>query len=1549
MDIGRVGHLASTEITENGLIHDLQQLLAETRQSAENFTIEQIVEAALLKDSSVDACMVLERETETSELELVAYVVTSKPFSPIQLQSHLQTVLPAVLVPSAYVLVSTLPLTPTGQVDKQVLARHFVIDSDLVQLQSLPEVGKVDLRALPNPEGIRSELSAAYVPTTEVEQTIAAVWQEVLHLEQVGIHNNFFDLGGDSLLLTQVNKQLINVFNRDISITKLFKYPTINSLANYLKLESNEPPDFPKYFPIQAAKACSQSTTANSPTKINQNNSPPKTSIKGIAIIGMSGRFPGAKNIDDFWHNLRNGVESVSFFTEQELEQSGVEPAVLSDPSYVKAKAVLEDVELFDASFFGFSPREAEMMDPQHRFFLECAWDALESAGYDPDTYEGGIGVYAGSSMSTYFFNLYSTPRQIGSTYFYQAVIGNDKDYLSTRVSYKLNLKGPSVTVQTACSTSLVAVHQACRGLLNYECDMALAGGVSINVPHQAGHYYQEGGMFSPDGHCRAFDAKAQGMVIGNGVGIVVLKRLADALADGDSIYAVIKGSAINNDGSKKVGYTAPSVDGQAEVIAMAQALAEVEPETITYIEAHGTGTPVGDPIEIDALTQAFSRQTENKGFCAIGSVKTNVGHLYVAAGVTSLIKTVLALKHELLPPSLHFFEPNPRIDFANSPFYVNATLSEWQAGSTPRRAGVSSFGVGGTNAHVVLEEAPIVETSGESRPSQLLVLSATTSSALDTATKNLVEHLKQHPSLNFADVAYTYQVGRKAFSYRRILVCDQLDDAVALLTLAPQRVKTSFCESRERTVVFMFPGQGAQYVNMALELYQVEPVFREQVDICSELLLPHLGLDLRQVFYPTVAQANGSGQDTRSTQLEQTAITQPALFVIEYALAKLWMQWGVRPQAMIGHSIGEYVAACLAGVFSLEDALALVAARGQLMQLLPGGDMIAVPLQASEVQPLLGKQLSLAAINGPSLCVVSGSKDAVEQLVGKLSEQGIQCRRLHTSHAFHSEMMEPILGRFTEQVKKVNLQPPKIPYVSNVTGAWITVAEATNPNYWARHLRDCVLFEAGLHELLKQPQRVLLEVGPGQTLSTLARRHPNKSTEQVVLSCVRHPHDQHSDVEYLLNTLGQLWLAGIQVDWSGFYAHERRRRLPLPTYPFERQRYWIEPPNQVDAVDTCQVSLHNKPVDSSSLHARPSLQNVYFAPNNDVEQKIADVWQGLLGIRKVGIYDNFFELGGDSLVAVRLFAQIKKIFGKDLPLATLFEAPTVEKLATILQQEGWSAPWSSLVPIQPGGDKPPLFAVHAAGGGVFFYRDLARHLGPDQPFYGLQAQGLDGKQAPHHRVEDMAAHYIREIRSIQPEGPYFIGGFSFGSAVAFEMAQQLHAQGQKVALLALFDGWHPKLITSEPTLTFRQKVSYHLAVLSGHLSTLSRLEPQAKLRYVLDKVLDKVQRRTQQRIKAATDTGTSHIKEALGQALRNYVTQVYPGCVTLFRASMGLYRWYDPQLGWGEVAAGGLEIYVVPGHHGHETTGAIFKEPNVQILAKQLRACLDKAQAAEE
>jgi acyl transferase domain-containing protein/acyl carrier protein len=711
---------------------------------------------------------------------------------------------------------------------------------------------------------------------------------------------------------------------------------------------------------------------------------------------------------------------------------------------------------------------------------------------------------------------------------------------------------------------------------------MALAGGASVSIPHGHGAIYSEGGIISPDGHCRAFDAQARGTVKGSGVGVVVLKRLADALADGDAIQAVIKGTAINNDGALKVGYTAPSVEGQASVIEEALAVAQVEPETIGYIEAHGTGTALGDPVEIAALTQAFRRDTDKKSFCAIGSVKTNIGHLDAAAGVAGLIKTVLALKHRQLPPSLHFEQANPNIDFANSPFFVNTKLGAWSAGDSPRRAGVSSFGIGGTNAHVVLEEPPAASSSGAARPFQLLTLSARTPHALDVATANLASHFKRNLSLNLADAAYTLSVGRRDFEHRRVLVCRDVAEAVsALETPFAPRVLTSFQEQATRPVVFMFSGQGAQYVGMARELYDTEPFFREQVDTCAGILRTHLDLDLRDVIYPNEEDttAAAASLETAAASLDETRLSQPALFVIEYALAQMWMKWGVRPVAMIGHSIGEYVAACLAGVFSLEDALRLVTARGRLMQGMPRGAMLAVKLSPVELGPLLDERVSLAAVNAPSLCVVSGEAEAVAGLEQKFNAGGVSCRRLHTSHAFHSAMMQPVLEPFAGEVRKIKLRAPEIPYISSLTGTWITETEATDALYWARHLRDVVQFSRGIGELMQaELEGILLEVGPGHALSTLAKQQLESASNRIVIASLRHPHARESDASFILETLGKLWLAGVKVDYQAFYADERRRRISLPTYPFERRRYWIDPPDSSLQDESASIALSRKP-----------------------------------------------------------------------------------------------------------------------------------------------------------------------------------------------------------------------------------------------------------------------------------------------------------------------------------------------------------------------------------
>jgi acyl transferase domain-containing protein/aryl carrier-like protein len=876
-----------------------------------------------------------------------------------------------------------------------------------------------------------------------------------------------------------------------------------------------------------------------------------------VAVIGMACRFPGADGLDQFWRNLCAGVESIDHLSDQELAAMGESPELLAQPNYVRVGRNIRGHHLFDAGLFGLSPREAELVDPQQRLFLECAWEALEHAGHDPASFPGLVGVYGGLKLVTYMWHIYADPQLMASVGDINAQIANDRDYLATRVSYKLGLGGPSMTVQTACSTSLVAVHLACQALLGGECQMALAGGVSVRTL-QTGYLYHQGEILSPDGRVRAFDAAANGTIFGNGLGIVVLRRLEDALADGDRIYAVIRGSAVNNDSAQRVGFAAPGADGQERVIRAAHAAAEVDPESITYVEAHGTGTQVGDPIELTAITRAFRAASQKRGYCGIGSVKSNIGHLATAAGVAGLIKACLALHHREIPPSLLCDTPNPQFDWQASPFYVVRRLTPWTANGRPRRAGVSAFGIGGTNAHLVLEEAPPARPPDPpSRPWQLLLLSARTETALATATANLAGHLRAHPALSLPDVAFTLQLGRRALEHRRMLVCQDLAGAAtALAGLDPARVFSRTAESRQAPVAFLFPGQGAQHAGMLAGVYAGEPLFRAQLDLCAELLAPRLGLDLRALLDPPAAE-----RETAARQLEQTAITQPALFAVEYALARQWMAWGVQPAAMLGHSIGEYVAACLAGVMSLADALALVAARGRLMQELRPGAMASVALPPEEVEPLLGSQLSLAAHNAPRRVVVSGPEEAVAALAAELAGRGVDCRRLHTSHAFHSRMMEPVLAPFAAELARVELQPPRLPYVSNLSGSWVTAAEATDPGYWLRHLLGTVRFSQGLLLLLGEPQRVLLEVGPGQTLAALARQHPGRGSGQAIVASARRVDDVRDDHAQLLGALGQAWLAGAAVDWRAFHTGEQRRRLELPAYPFERQSYWLEPP----------------------------------------------------------------------------------------------------------------------------------------------------------------------------------------------------------------------------------------------------------------------------------------------------------------------------------------------------------------------------------------------------
>jgi len=922
-------------------------------------------------------------------------------------------------------------------------------------------------------------------------------------------------------------------------------------------------------------------------------HSPPK--FEPIAIIGMRGRFPGANTVDAFWDNLARGAESIAKLSEEDMRACGVSPDLLRLPGYVRASPVLERVDEFDAEFFGFSARDAALTDPQHRLFLEASWEALEDAGYDPSVFPGAIGVFGGCEQSTYQFQLFLNRETLGYLDGMQLMVTNDKDHLCMQVSYRLNLRGPSIVVQTTCSTSLVAISVACDALHAGRCEMALAGGVTVRVPQRGGYFYTPGSILSPDGHCRPFDAEAQGTIVGSGVGLVVLKPLAAALADGDNVRAVILGVGINNDGSDKAGYTAPGSAGQASAIRSALTAAGVSPATIGYVEAHGTGTIIGDPIELSALTDVYREHTKERGFCAIGSVKSNFGHLSCAAGVAGLIKTALVLEHGAIPPTVHYRQPNPAIDFLSSPFFVTQHLYPWKRKGHPRRAGVSSFGVGGTNAHLIIEEAPPVDAPKQRRPYQLLTVSARSADALDRACGELAGHLEGHPQLDLADVAFTQHVGRRAFRYRRSLVARSDDLAGAIAGLRDSAQSISAVADAAQPIVFTFPGQGSQYPGMAAELYETEPVVRRSIDHCAKVLKSHVGVDLRGLLFPSERK-----RAEAADQLLNTEWAQPAIFTVEYAVAQLLRSWGVTPSAMIGHSVGEFVAATLAGVMSLDDALFLIARRGQLIGSMPRGSMLTVMAQAEAVERFLDDDVSLAAVNAPGFTVLSGPSEAIARIEATLGEKKFATRRLHTSHAFHSSMMDPILAEFEECVASIRLRKPSIPFVSTSSGRWAD-ATVTKPVYWSKQLRSAVRFADAVRSISAPGSPVganplFLEVGPGRALTTFAGITVGKKGDLKTACVASLPGADAGPPagKAVLGMLGTLWANGVAINWNGFHETERRRRVPLPTYPFERRSYWIGP-----RPDGAQHEVR----DPKSWFYRPGWQASRLNPEATVDQ----------------------------------------------------------------------------------------------------------------------------------------------------------------------------------------------------------------------------------------------------------------------------------------------------------------------------------------------------------
>jgi amino acid adenylation domain-containing protein len=1180
------------------------------------------VEAALMRHPGVRACAVVLRDDPPIGKRLVAYVVPADAgVSPSSLRAHLAASLPDFMLPAVYVLLDVLPVTANG---------------------------KLDRRALPAPGSERPELAEAYeAPADAREQHLCEAFAVILGLDRVGRRDNFFELGGSSLLAVRLLQDLRHSGRGDPGVLAFFRDPTPMALARASRGES---------------------ASVIEPSRMGHNR--PQADRGGvaepIAIIAMSGRFPGAADVESFWQNLCDGCESITRFEPVDLDP-GIPLELRDDPAYVRARGVIDGVELFDAAFFGIGPREAELMDPQQRLFLELCWECMERAGHVPDAQRGPVGVFGGMNNATYFQHHVSAhPELVEKLGAFQVMLQNEKDFITPRVAHKLNLTGPAVSVHTACSTSLVAICQAMESLRTGQCDMALAGGASITCPPRSGYLYQDGAMLSPDGHTRAFDAEAGGTVFSDGAAVVLLKRLADARADGDQIYALIRGGAINNDGGTKASFMAPSSEGQSAVIAMAHMNAGVEARSISYVEAHGTATPIGDPIELEGLIKAFRHGTGDIGFCRLGSVKSNVGHLVIAAGATGLIKTALALAERRIPPTLHFRTPNPAIDFSGSPFVVNDQLCDWPGdAAAPLRAGVSSFGVGGTNAHVVLEEAPALPPSGPACGPQLLLLSARSSGALAEAVTRLADHLGARPELNLADVAWTLAVGRKAFPHRLSVVAEDPLGASARLAAAETAAAAARSQpARLSDVVFLFPGQGAQYAGMGRELYADEPAFRAAFDACADALGETCDFDLRERVFSDDA-----------TALLPTAVMQPATFAIEYALARLWMSCGIVPAAMIGHSVGEFVAATLAGVFELRDAIRLVARRGALMQAQPEGGMLSVRLALAEVQSRLPAELSVAAENAPSACVVSGDSQAIARFQAELEADGIACRPLRTSHAFHSAMMDPVLAPFRAELERITFGMPQLPLVSTSSGEWLDATHAGSVDYWTSHLRRPVRFSAALAKVLDTPARVLLEVGPRASLSTLARQHLG-AQHGAIAALASLADTPQSELAAFRLAAGQLWCRGVAIDPARFDHRERRQRVRLPTYPFERKRCWVEAA-AASSPARALAETNPTPIAAAPPAAEEATMSIVSMPVESRHARLVAqlkaVFEDVTGIELTDVDGsaNFIELGLDSLMLTQIALHLSKVFPVKVTFRQLMvDYASLDRLAALLDEK---------------------------------------------------------------------------------------------------------------------------------------------------------------------------------------------------------------------------------------------------------------------------------------
>ncbi len=1235
-----------------------------------------------------------------------------------------------------------------------------------------------------------------------------------------------------------------------------------------------------------------------------------------IAIIGMSGSFSKAQNIDEYWQNLLAGRECIDDLTDMELIAAGISEELYSNPDYVKRTASLESAKKFDPAFFNYTPGEARMMDPQHRIFLEHAWKCLEDGGYDSSAYDGLIGVYAGCGQNNYLIkHLISSRERMDSLEAFQLMLGNDKDYLATRTSYKLNLKGPSMNIQTACSTSAVAIQQTCLSLLNYQCDMALTGGVSINVPHRGGYEFKDGLILSPDGHCRTFDVQANGTVFGDGVGILLLKRLEDALEDKDHIYALIRGAAVNNDGSEKVSFTAPGVKAQAEVIATAIALAEIPTESIGYVEAHGTGTLLGDPIEVAALTEAFRMDTQKKNFCVLGSVKPNIGHLDAGAGVAGVIKTVKMLQEGVFPPQVNYSIPNPALELAESPFKINRELTEWERKDFPRRAGVTSLGVGGTNVHLIMEEyIPVHDEDNDSEDMYILPLSAKSPESLRLMKDNLVTFVKKD-NTSLTNTAYTLQTCRKEFPYRDALTVKRGKDNFDAFLNKPIPSE----KAKKSPVVFLFSGQGSQYPNMGKQLYKEISYVRELMDRCFSLLEKENALSLKSIIFPV------AGDEEKNRELlQETVNAQPALFILEYAIAKYLMEFNIKPDYLLGHSMGEYTAACLAGVFSLEDGLSLVAERGRIMQKAQKGAMLSVALGEKELELYLnGKNdLQAAVINAPGRCVVSGTYEAVRKLRELLNSKDIPCSLLKTSHAYHSFMMENILEEYEEKVKTVRLNSPTIPLVSNIKGDFISPGDLSQAKYWGEELRSTVRFGDCISSIFsKAGSAKFIEIGPGNTLCSFVKMNTNTPVNTLAQSTVRGAKQKISDMEFFFKSLGKLWERGCELNWQPLIRGRRNTKISIPTYTYDHSEYWI----------TQDFSTEKNSRNDSDVTKEEKAQNSGI--NKSSNEQLKDIWMETFGTSEIHEQSDFFDLGGDSLLAVRLCDTLNKAFDVSIPLGTLFKATTFSEQYKLIKSAGSDLKSTSLIALSRNGklNAPHLFCIC----GIAIYQHLADAIGPPFNISGVflpveQELLMDQKELPS--LQEMATMYKEIIRMTQPHGPYYIAGLSFGGILAYELARQLMLEGEEIKILSLFDS---KLLQETSRL---KRVSLHLKAF--RLNDTYLLIRKIKNRFL--RLLKNISGKKKYfKLEKINDYDLIDRRQIIyrNAAMKYYESMPhYKGSAMIFKALDGdpfenmLYKDKD-DLGWKDYIHGDLTCHKIHGDHL-----SILKKENVEQIACVLR-----------